>query len=142
MDKAMFSNAFTGASPDKELIDELFDNQSILADQIEYVTPLREGRFLPEYPNADEELAEICREKAREIYGNELPQAVEKRLEIELNAIQKNGYSSIFMMTRSVAIKSLEAGYHVGSRGAAASSLVAFLCGITEINPMPQEFGG
>ena len=38
--------------------------------------------------------------------------------------------------------KSLDEGFPVGIRGAVGSSLVAYLCGITEINPLSQEFGG
>ncbi len=126
----------------RELPDRLFDNRALIADQIEYVNPLREGRFIPEYPNADEELTSICEEKVKGIFGDNPDLEVRKRLEGELNAIKQNGYSGIYMMWRQLVRKSLDEGYPTGIRGAVGSSFVAFLCGITEINPLSKENGG
>ena len=125
-----------------KLPDRLFDNRSWIADQIEYVSPLREGRFIPEYPDADEKLADICTEKVKELFGDKPDLEVRKRLERELNAIRENGYAGIFMMWRQLVRKSLDEGYPTGIRGSVGSSFVAYLCEITDINPLSKENGG
>ncbi|MCR5774756.1 MAG: PHP domain-containing protein [Lachnospiraceae bacterium] len=126
----------------RELPDRLFDNRALIADQVEYVNPLREGRFIPEYPDADEELTSICEEKVKEYFGDSPDFEVRKRLEGELNAIKQNGYAGLYMMWRQLVRKSLDEGYPTGIRGAVGSSFVAYLCGITDINPLSKENGG
>ena len=126
----------------KIIPDAVFYNQSIITDQIGYLSPLRKGRYLPKYPDADEKLAKICREKATELYGKQLPEEVKDRLGRELQGICKKGYAGIFMIWHLLARESEDKGYLVVARGAAASSFVAFLCGITEINPLSQKAGG
>ena len=124
------------------LPDKLFDDRAFIADQVEYVKPLREGRFIPEYPNADEELTNTCSERAKELFGDSPDFEVRKRMERELNAIKQNGYSGIYMMWRQLVRKSLDEGYPTGIRGSVGSSFVAYLCGITDINPLSKENGG
>ena len=126
----------------RELPDKLFDNSAFIADQIEYVNPLREGRFIPVYPNADEELASICTEKVTKLFGDNPDGEVRKRLKRELSAIKENGYAGIFMIWRQLVKKSLDEGYPTGIRGTVGSSFVAYLCGITDINPLSKENGG
>ena len=126
----------------RELPDKLFDNRVLIADQIEYVSPLREGRFIPEYPNADEELTNICIRRVKELFGENPDGEVRKRLKRELSAIKENGYAGLFMMWRKLVRKSLDEGYPAGIRGTVGSSFVAYLCGITDINPLSKENGG
>ena len=117
-------------------------NLGKIEEQIGYVSPLQEGKHLPEYPNADEELTNICRKRQRELFGDAPDFEVRKRLERELTSIRENGYAGIYMMWHQLVKKSMEAGYPTGIRGAVGSSFVAYLCDITEINPLSKENGG
>ncbi|MCR5119434.1 MAG: PHP domain-containing protein [Lachnospiraceae bacterium] len=126
----------------KEIPDFIFDDCSNLDDQIGYVRPLREGKYWPEYPDADKELREICERRVKELFGDKPNSEVRERMEQELNAICQNGYAGIYMLWRLIVKKSLDEGYPVGIRGAVGSSFVAYLCGITEINPLSYESGG
>ena len=127
---------------DKYESEEIEKKMEEIADQIEYMNPLREGRYIPKYPNADEELTKICNEKVKELFGDAPDFEVRKRLERELTAIKENGYAGMYMMWRQLVRKSLDEGYPTGIRGAVGSSFVAYLCGITEINPLSKENGG
>ena len=139
-----FFHTWTQGNPKEmlEIPDVIFDNRMIMDEQIEYISPLRKGKYLPVYPDAEKELTRICEDRAKELFGDKPDPEVEKRLEQELEAICENGYAGLFMMWRRIVRKSMDEGYPVGSRGAAGSSLVAYLCGITEINPLSQKYGG
>ncbi len=107
---------------------------------VEQVSPLREGRFLPKYPDAEDTLEKICYEKAHELYGKLLPDEVEERLKKEVDPICRNGFAGIFMLWRELAQKSISDGCLVGTRGSVASSFVAYLLGITMINPLDAHY--
>lgn len=137
-------NKWTFDAPEilRNLPEKLFENRTLIADQIDYVNPLREERFIPDYSDAGDELTNICTDKMKVLFGDNPAYEVRKRLERELKAIKENGYAGIYMMWRQLIRKSLDKGYPTGISGAVGSSFVAYLCGITEINPLSKEQGG
>ncbi|MGZ4135055.1 MAG: exonuclease domain-containing protein, partial [Tumebacillaceae bacterium] len=64
-------------------------NTNKIADLIEDVSPVPDQLYTPKIEGAEDEMREMCYDKARRMYGNELPEIVEKRLEKELNSIIK-----------------------------------------------------
>lgn len=125
---------------DKELAKKIvIDNTNILADMCEEINPNGIWKFEINYPkieNSKEILKELCYKKVHNIYGEEIPEQVEERLALELNSIIENGYETIYLIARDCVKKSNELGYPVGSRGCVGNSLVAFLLGITDFNPI------
>jgi len=64
-------------------------NTNLIADMCEDILPIPEGTFPPKIEGAEEEIRMLAENKAREIYGDPLPEIVEKRMEKELNSIIK-----------------------------------------------------
>ena len=92
------------------------------------------------FPEADEAIKELSYQRAHELYGENLPKIVQERIDQELKAILKNGFSSLFLLNQKLVQKSIEAGYPVGFRLSVGASFVAFLIGITEVNPLPPHW--
>ena len=116
------------------------ENPAGLAESMEELSPVPEEFSPPEIPGAGEEIRQMAYSKARELYGDPLPSRVREQLEWELKSIIEHGYAVIFLIAHKLVKKSLEDGYLVGSRGSVGSSLVATMCGITKVNPLPAHY--
>ena len=112
------------------------ENTNKIAEMIEDVRPIPKGSYYPYLEGAEEELKHICETRFRELYGEKPPQNARERLNDELSIILKNGYATLFIIAKRMMEKSESLGYHVGARGLVGSSLVAYLAGITDIDPL------
>lgn len=118
----------------------VIENTNLVNNIIEDIDPIPDGTFSPVIEGSDKELREITYEKAYEIYGDPLPDLVERRLKRELDSIIENGYAVMYIIAQKLVWKSLEDGYLVGSRGSVGSSFVATMSGITEVNPLVPHY--
>ena len=115
-------------------------NTNLIADMIEDIEPLRDGSYPPSIENCEEDLKNMCEKFAHEVYGEELPEIVQQRMDRELGCILGYGYAVMYMIAHKLVKKSNEAGYLVGSRGSVGSSFAAYLAGITEVNALAPHY--
>ena len=118
----------------------VIDDPRSIADRIEEIELLPPGRlFPPRLENSEQELHDKVWNKCHELYGDEPPQLIVDRLNVELKSILGK-YDVVYMSAQKLVQRSLENGYLVGSRGSVGSSLVAYMSGITEVNSLPPHY--
>lgn len=128
---------YLGSAKAREVV---IENPNKICDMIEKISPINPNKCPPVIENSEQDLRDICYNKAHELYGTDLPKPVFERLERELNSIISNGYSVMYIIAQKLVWKSNEDGYLVGSRGSVGSSFVATMAGITEVNPLSPHY--
>ena len=100
---------------------------------------------LPYYPIPEEYkddmdyLAALCEERLSHRY-EDITEEIRSRLAYELDIIRKMGYGSYFLIVWDFIHYARENGIAVGpGRGSAAGSIVAYLLGITDLDPLRYD---
>jgi len=99
--------------------------------------------YFPDFPIPEgREYNELLREQAyaglawREV---EKTEEVEKRIEYELEVIKMKNYPSYFLCVADFINYATSVGIYSNTRGSAAGSMVSYLIGITNIDPMKYD---
>jgi DNA polymerase-3 subunit alpha (Gram-positive type) len=130
---------YLGEEPAYEVV---IKNTQKIADMCEVINPLPpEGKlFQPKLEGSAAELEAIIRHKIPELYGENPHDIILKRMEYELHDIIGRDYDIIYMAAQKIVAYLKERKSRVGSRGSVGSSFVAYLAGITEVNPLPAHY--
>ncbi|MDD2489686.1 MAG: PolC-type DNA polymerase III [Bacilli bacterium] len=115
-------------------------NSNKIADMIDKVQIIKDKLYTPKMADSDKIVTDMVYTKAKLVYGDELPEIVQKRIDEELNSIISNGFDVIYLIAQKLVKKSNDDGYIVGSRGSVGSSFAATMMGITEVNPLPPHY--
>lgn len=91
--------------------------------------------------NEDNYLEYLSFVKAKQIYGDSLPEEVSDRLKYELKIIKHRGSSGYFLFLQDIVnTAQSELGVWIGpGRGSAAGCLVCYCLGITKIDPLRHD---
>jgi DNA polymerase-3 subunit alpha len=101
--------------------------------------PIWPALKLPQGQSPDQALETLALSGLESHYGPEPPGNVSQRLEAELAAITRDGYSPLFLVVADIVRYAREAGIPVNSRGSVANSLVAYCTGITNVDPIAHD---
>ena len=130
--------AYLGTDIAKEVV---IKNPTEIANSVEEnLKPIPDETYPPKIEGADDDIRNMTMNKVHSIYGDPLPEVVQKRLDKELNSIINNGYAVLYLIAQKLVAKSYSDGYLVGSRGSVGSSFVATMSDITEVNGLPPHY--
>jgi len=118
---------------------EAVENTLFIADRCSVDLNFSSYRF-PDFPvpqgeTTDSYLAKLCREKAKEKYG-ELSERVREQIAYELDLIKKLGLSGYFLVVHDIMDYARKNGVPAQGRGSAANSIIAYILGITKVDPI------
>ncbi len=141
-DEMLKEFSYLGQAKAREVV---VDAPRKIAEQVEELRlfpkhPKGEDTFQPYWEDAANDIETRAWSRAKELYGDPLPEVVEARLKKELGSIIGYGFATLYSIAQKLVSKSLSDGYLVGSRGSVGSSFVATMCGITEVNPLPPHY--
>jgi len=120
-------------------IDELIKNNKEIYSKVEVITLDKEVK-LPEIKNAKAKLvAEIKKGlKEKNIINKEYVQ----RIKFELNVINQNNFEGYFLILQDMINYAKENNIPLGfARGSSTGSLVAYVLGITRVDPLDPRWG-
>lgn len=129
-----------------EIIEDIiFNNHQVIMKDISNFKIISEDKidkekekFLnEELKKKEKELEDFFKKKAYLLFGKNIPGFVVSRIEKEWKIIREKKYISIYWLAYKAVQKTIYDGYIVGSRGTIGASFIAFLCDITELNPLP-----
>ncbi len=104
------------------------------------IKPIPDGAYTPDIEGSAEQITERAYRRIKELYGDDPDETIISRTQRELDSICGNNYAVLYLIAQKLVDKSESDGYHVGSRGSVGSSYVAFLLGISEVNPLPVHY--
>lgn len=130
---------FDYLSPEKAY-EIVVENTNKVSDWCDRISPISDEKCPPHIDGCEKTIEDIAMNRAKELYGENLPTIVKERLEKELDSIIKNGFSVMYIIAQKLVWKSNEDGYLVGSRGSVGSSFVANMTGITEVNSLIPHY--
>jgi len=141
----MLQDDFSLRSPEQMIeafkdVPEAIENTQRIVEECNFEFNLQKTRLphfpLPEDTTPDDYLRELCIVGLKK-RGLKLKGEIKQRLEYELETIKKTGFASYFLIVQDVVNWAKENGIITGpGRGSVGGSLVAYLTGITNINPL------
>ncbi len=119
---------------------DALENTQKIADKCNLEIDLGKWYFpkfkLPENKTAEEALKDAVYTAAKNHYGEILSQEIIDRLEYELDVICDKGYAAYFLIEKDFIQWAEENDTATNTRGSAGGCLVAFVLGITAVDPL------
>jgi error-prone DNA polymerase len=121
---------------------EAISNTIAIADKCSADLDFSQYRFpdfpLPEGETAASYLAKLCRQKIHKKYADVNPE-IEAKVNYELSLIEKLGLSGYFLVVWDIMDYAERNGIPAQGRGSAANSIVAYILGITRVDPVKNK---
>ena len=144
-DRMVYAGDFS-LKPPQELLDAFSDvpeataNTLKIADMVNLEIPLGQSllpRFKLPKGETEESLLRIWCEKGLHSRYSEITLEIRARMDYELETVMKTGFPGYFLIVADMIKFARSKGIYVGpGRGSAAGSIIAFVTGITNVDPL------
>lgn len=112
--------------------------------ELELIPPYGKGKVLlpnfqkPDGKSSDEYLRNLVDQRIDSRYpGEAMTTGIKERIEYEMGVIEKTGFADYFLIVQDIINWAKDHGIAVGpGRGSAAGSIVSYILGITDIDPL------
>ncbi len=133
-------------------IPEALENTLAIAQKCELEIPTNQRHF-PVFPtpggkSPEQYLTELAREKAKKFYAEkngkkdpsgDLPARILERIDYELDIINNKGFATYFLVLADIVNAAKDMNVITNTRGSAAGSIVGYVIGITNVDPLYFE---
>ncbi len=124
-------------------IKEALYNTGKIADQCNLILQKEQISIpsfdIPPYCSKEEYLQQLCIKGLKWRYGPNIPSQADARLDKELGVISKMGLCGYFLMVYDIAKFSRNRKIPICGKGSAASSIVTYLLGISNVDPIENN---
>lgn len=121
--------------PEEKAEEIVITNTNKIADMCELIVPPGK-RYYPRTENDVDELRRLCESRLRQLYKDGVSEEIKGRLDWELEAIGHTHTEFIFLFMYQLIEKLHIRPFDMLTRGSIGNSLVCFLLGISDINPI------
>ncbi len=88
----------------------------------------------------EKKVRELCYDLTFERYGADISPPIVDRLEYELDVIAENNYCAVYLIAYWLTNECRQKCVPFITKGNSGSSMLAFVLGITHVNPMPMHY--
>ena len=122
--------------PKEKAYEIVVENTHRIADQCETFQVCPREKIYPVVKDATERLRALCEDALPGKYGEDELQTAKERLEWELEALANTGMEFIMLQVKEFLEKTNQRACDISTRGTSAGSIVMYLLGISEIDPL------
>jgi DNA polymerase-3 subunit alpha len=134
----MLRNAFAEFSHIIQNTERLLEDCKVNFEFGNYAVSNNQRHFLGSFQEDKERLEQLCQDNLKYRYPN-ANQVVFERLQKELDIIGQKKFFSYFLINHNIVQYAKHKGYfHIG-RGSGANSMVAYIIGITDVDPIELD---
>lgn len=122
---------------------QALENSLLIASMCDVSLGFSSYRF-PDFPvpdgeTADSYLSKLSWQRAKKRYGEILPEEVQSQLRYELELVRELGLSGYFLIVWDLMQYCRRNGIPAQGRGSAANSILAYILGITKVDPIRHK---
>ncbi len=118
----------------------LIDDTCAVADMIDSKCIPDEKSSIYNFDGGIDYLIDECKSALEKEYGADIQDVIKDRFDEEIDIIKKYGYESYYILAKKITEMAIKRGCKTKIRDYSGGSFIAYLLGVTGINPLPGHY--